>query len=167
MKNTHARGMVRLAVTAAAAILVGLVGGCREAPGPGEEVDPRGVWIAEDTATVFGRTLVTELRIEITDTAAELSAITVEGTEVVHRLTAAGTYVFGEQTVSFTYTGGEQSEDLGDGTFDVETMVEMGTEDLADIMADVGGTRGCTLSATTFVIDPGLDTELQFSKQTE
>ena len=155
-------------------IVIALVGlavlaGCREAPGPGpgDEADFRGTWIATDTATVFGRTLETTIQIEIGDTVLSLTATTSEGEAVVHRVTATGTYTLAAEAVTFSYTGGQQSTDNGDGTFDPDTLVDLGEADLAKLEADFGGEQTYSLAENTFVFAPETTTELEFTRQPE
>ena len=164
MKTTHRRRALKLYTVAAVAVVGSLLSGCREGPGPGDEPDFRGTWTAEDTVTVFGRTLVTQIELVITDADVTLTATTSEGESVVHRVTATGTYTFAQDSVSFSYTGGQQSEDQGDGTFDVDTMVEIEEDDLSDLTTDLGGSHTYVLTDTTFTMDSGTTSELEFTK---
>ena len=164
--NTKMRNTAVI-VTALAVLM--LVAGCREAPGPGpgEEADFRGTWTAVDTAEVFGRTLVTTIQIDIGDTEVGLTATTSEGETVVHRVTATGTYTLTETAVTFSYTGGQQSTDNGDGSFRVDTLVDLGEADLAELGADFGGEQTYSLAENTFVFAPETTTELEFTRQPE
>lgn len=167
MKTTHRFGTSVVFAATAALLLAVSLSGCRPGPGPGEETDLRGTWTATDTVTVFGTTLVTDLGLSITDTAVTLTAVTSAADTVVHRLTATSSYTVTDETITFSYTGGLQSEDLGDGTFDVDTMVDLTEADLADLAVDFGGVRGYSLAQDTLVVDPDTAAELQFTREPE
>lgn len=125
----------------------------------------QGEWVATENVAFYGRTLTNTLELDVSDENISLGVTVRDGSEVLNALTVTGTVTPDADSAEFAYTGGTQAADNGDGTLDPATHVDLGADDLAELSADLGGTRTVAFSGSTFTLDAGTQRELVFEKQ--
>lgn len=156
-----------LMLSAVVVMLALLLSACR----PGTEPQPslletmQGTWVATESVPFYGATLTNTLSLTVTESDIALEVSVSDQTRERNTLALSGSVSLDGSAATFTYSGGRQASDNGDGTFDLTTPVELTAEELAAIMAELGGVRTVSVSGTTLTVDQATATELVFVKQ--